>query len=101
VHDADHLVVTQRADQQVRVEDAALDERHVVGDEAAVTAGQVVEHDRVQADLTERPRDVGADVARASRHQPAHRSVPPGRLGRRHPTLATVAGAPRAVGACM
>ena len=57
---------------QLGVDDGALDEGDVVVDELAVAAGQVVDHDDVEADLLERPHHVRADVAGASGHHPRH-----------------------------
>jgi hypothetical protein len=76
VHDADDLVLSQGPREQGRVHDGPLDERHPVGDEAAATAGQVVDDDAADPLVAERADHVGAYVAGTSGHQPGHRRSP-------------------------
>jgi hypothetical protein len=70
VHDTAHGVLGDRPAEELGVEDGATDERHTVRDGLRMTAGQVVDHDRVDPRHEERSHDVRADVSGAAGDQP-------------------------------
>src|SRR5215211_1745457 len=72
MHNACNLVVGEDLFEELAFQDAALVERAVLVNEAAMPGGQVVDHYRRHVVVEESPHYVGADISGATGYQPRH-----------------------------
>ena len=89
VHDTTDVAPVEGLVDRGPVDQGADHQRHVLRHEAAMAAGQVVQHHAVDALVPERPHHVRTDVAGPAGHQPSH-----------GPTLSTGVSHVTATGTC-
>jgi len=75
VHDGVHAVLPQHLPHQVPIPNTAHHQRNI-GDTAAITGGEIIDHHDIEAVGHHRPGDVRTDVSGSARHQPRHASDP-------------------------